>query len=103
MASITAIDRDGESYELDAKEGLPLMEALRDEGLVEAICGGMCSCATCHCYIDEGDYARLGPPEPEEDELLDSLEYRDATSRLTCQITVEADCEGLTLTVAPEE
>ena len=104
MVTITAIDRDGNEHELEAPEGAALMETLRDHDLgIEALCGGCCSCATCHCYIDEEGFDRLGEIEAEEDELLGSLDHREKRSRLSCQITVDTRCEGLIVTVAPEE
>tara|TARA_B100000959_G_scaffold284880_2_gene357762 strand:- start:50 stop:295 length:246 start_codon:yes stop_codon:yes gene_type:complete len=81
------------------------METLRDEGMgVEAICGGQCACATCHCFIDDLWIAQVGEADEEEQELLESLDYYDASrSRLTCQIVMRETLEGLTLIVAPGE
>jgi len=104
MVTITAIDRDGNEHKLEAQEGAPLMETLRDNDVgVEAICGGCCSCATCHCYLDEESFDRVNAAQPEEEELLDTLDYREKRSRLTCQITVGPACEGMVVTVAPAE
>ncbi len=81
------------------------METLRDAGLpVEAICGGCCSCATCHVYIDADWTSIAGPRTDDEDELLQTTEHMDpAFSRLGCQIPIEPKLDGLRLTLAPEE
>lgn len=80
------------------------METLRElDNGVEALCGGMCSCATCHSYIDSSWRDRLPPRSPEEEELLSELEYFTESSRLTCQLRFSEELDGLTLTIAPEE
>ena len=101
---IRVTDRDGTNHEVDGQAGLKLMEVLRelDYG-VEAVCGGMCSCATCHVYVDAGWIDRLTPREDEEDDLLDSLEGRRTNSRLSCQIELSDEHDGLAVTIAPEE
>lgn len=101
---IRVTDRDGTNHEVDGQAGLKLMEVLRelDYG-VEAVCGGMCSCATCHVYVDTGWIDRLTPREDEEDDLLDSLEGRRTNSRLSCQIELSDEHDGLAVTIAPEE
>ena len=101
---IRVTDRDGTNHEVDGQAGLKLMEVLRelDYG-VEAVCGGMCSCATCHVYVDTGWIDRLTSREDEEDDLLDSLEGRRTNSRLSCQIELSDEHDGLAVTIAPEE
>lgn len=101
---IRVTDRGGTNHEVDGQAGLKLMEVLRelDHG-VEAVCGGMCSCATCHVYVDTGWIDRLTPREDEEDDLLDSLEGRRTNSRLSCQIELGDEHDGLAVTIAPEE
>ena len=101
---IRVTDRGGTNHEVDGQEGLKLMEVLRelDYG-VEAVCGGMCSCATCHVYVDAGWIDRLTPREDEEDDLLDSLEGRRTNSRLSCQVELSDEHDGLAVTIAPEE
>ena len=78
------------------------MELLRDEGLgVEAVCGGCCSCATCHVHVD---LSRVGPRGEVENDLVSVTEaYREDASRLSCQIVLEETYDGLAVTVAPEE
>jgi len=89
---------------VDAANGQSLMEAIRDGGVDEllALCGGCCSCATCHVIVDEADYARVGPPGTDEEDLLDGSDHRTATSRLSCQIPFTAALDGLRVTIAQE-
>lgn len=79
------------------------MSILRDAGLVEAICGGQCACATCHIHLSEADIGKVGCAEGVELDLLESSLEANATSRLSCQITISDDLEGLTLRVAQQE
>ena len=101
---ISVTDRNGISHETDGEEGLKLMEALclLDYG-VAAICGGMCSCATCHVYVAEEWQIKLSPIEADEEELLDALECRAVSSRLSCQIELRPELDGIAVTIAPEE
>src|SRR5687768_5524041 len=105
MATLQVIDRDGVSHEVEAKAGLKVMEVLRElEYGVAAICGGMCSCATCHVYVAEPWLDRLPPMQGDEKEILQELEsFRPRGSRLSCQIPFEAPLAGLELEIAPEE
>lgn len=101
---IRVTDRDGSSHDVEGQDGLKLMEVLRDLDYgVEAICGGMCSCGTCHVYVDDAWLGRLPAIEDDEDDLLDSLEERRGNSRLSCQIELAAEHDGLAVTIAPEE
>ena len=104
MARIYVTDRMGESLVVEGQTGASVMETLRElDNGVEALCGGMCSCATCHSYIDSAWRDRLPPRAPEEEELLSELEYFTESSRLTCQLRFSEELDGLTLTIAPEE
>lgn len=105
MPKLTVIDRAGEERALDAQNGLSVMEAIRDEGIDEmlALCGGCCSCATCHVYVDSGHAGALSPMSEDENDLLDSSEHRTAASRLSCQIVIGEETEGLKVTIAPED
>jgi 2Fe-2S ferredoxin len=80
------------------------MEAIRDHGVDEllALCGGCCSCATCHVYVDRDFVAALPPMSSDEDDLLDSSDVRDDRSRLSCQIVLNDALDGLRVTIAPE-
>lgn len=105
MPRIFVTARDGKLREIEADANSTLMEVIRDEGLdIEALCGGCCSCATCHVYIDPA-FADLMPPMSEdEDMLLEASNQRKAAlSRLSCQIRVTEEMEGLSLTVAPAD
>ena len=104
MARIHVTDREGERLTVEGRAGSSVMESLRElDNGVEALCGGMCSCATCHCYIDPAWQDRLPPRQEEEDELLSELENVRDNSRLTCQVPFSEELDGLTLTIAPEE
>jgi 2Fe-2S ferredoxin len=105
MATIYVIDRDGNEHVLEAETGLSIMEAVREiDGGVEALCGGMCSCATCHVYIDAPWSEQLTRPRDDELELLEDTEcFQSGGSRLSCQITMTDELDGMRLTVAPEE
>ena len=102
---VTAYDRDGAPHALEAKPGDTVMETLRDAGLpVEAICGGCCSCGTCHVYVDDEWLGIAGPRGDAEDELLQLSEHVDSDrSRLGCQMKLGDDHSGLVVTLAPEE
>jgi ferredoxin, 2Fe-2S len=81
------------------------METLRDGGVDEllALCGGCCSCATCHVYVDPAFANRIPPMTEDENDLLDSSDHRLQSSRLSCQITMTAELDGLGVRVAPED
>ena len=101
---IKVTDRDGASHETEGEPGLKLMEALRDLDYgVEAICGGLCSCATCHVYVDPGWMDRLPDRKPDEEDLLGALDGFRPESRLSCQIELTPDLDGIAVTIAPEE
>ena len=104
MALITIVDRAGGEHSVEAAVDQPLMETLRRlEFGVAALCGGMCSCATCHVYVDEAWLPRLPVPHAEERELLSALEHVKVESRLSCQIQFTEALRGLRVTIAPEE
>jgi 2Fe-2S ferredoxin len=90
--------------EINAPVSGVLMEPLRDmDDGVSAICGGMCSCATCHVYVDETWRAKLPAPMSDETDMLkDLVSYRE-NSRLSCQIQLSAALDGLRVTIAPED
>lgn len=105
MVKLRVTPRHGAPVEIDAEPGISIMENIRElDDSVEAICGGMCACATCHVYIEPGQQAGLPPRSYEELVMLADLEgFDEPRSRLSCQIMVGEACEGLELTVAPEE
>ena len=105
MTTIFVVDREGNEHKLSVKSGLSVMEPLReiDDG-VEALCGGMCSCATCHVFIESEWFAKLPARQDDELELLEDTEcFQAKKSRLACQVEVTDELDGLRLTVAPEE
>jgi 2Fe-2S ferredoxin len=105
MAKMVVTDRDGNVHEVEGRVGVKLMETLRefDYG-VTAICGGLCSCATCHVFVKPEWLAKLPAPQGDEKELLVELQNYDApTSRLSCQVDFTAALDGLELTIAPDE
>jgi ferredoxin, 2Fe-2S len=104
MARMIVVDRDGKEHEVEGKSGLKIMEILRelDYG-VAAICGGLCSCATCHVYVDSAWTDRLPKPQSDEMELLKELsDYQEATSRLSCQVDFTDALNGLKITIAQD-
>lgn len=105
MPKITVISREGEAREVEGENGLTLMEVIRDNGFDEllALCGGCCSCATCHVHIDPAFADKLPAMGEDENDLLDSTDHRDDTSRLSCQIPVTNAIDGLIVTIAAED
>jgi ferredoxin, 2Fe-2S len=104
MPTVRVIDRDNVERVLEAPSGATLMEPLRDmDDGVAAICGGMCSCATCHVYVDPEWVPRLPEPMSDEGDMLGDLLDRQANSRLSCQIILNDALSGLKVTIAPQE
>jgi len=105
MPMLRVVNRDGVELQVQAPSEGVLMEPLRDmDDGVTAICGGMCSCATCHVYVDEAWAAKLPKPMSDETDMIkDLVSYRPATSRLSCQIPLSGALEGLRVTIAPDE
>lgn len=105
MPTIYVTTRENERRKVEAETGKSLMENLRDGGIDEilALCGGNCSCATCHVHVERAWLDKLPPMSADEDDLLDSSDARQDNSRLSCQIPVSAGLDGLELTVAPED
>ncbi len=97
MAKITYIAFDGTQTQVDASEGLSLMQAGVNNGVegIVAECGGACSCATCHVYVEQTWFDKLPPAEDMEKEMLDFVMHPQATSRLSCQIKVTQELDGL--------
>jgi len=105
MAELVVVDRDGREHTVEGRLGVSVMETLRELDFgVAAICGGMCSCATCHVWVDEAWAARLPPRQGDEQELLQELtSFRPASSRLSCQIPFSEALAGLKVAIAPDE
>ncbi len=105
MVAIKVVNRAGGETEVEAEAGISLMEVIRDNGFDEllALCGGCCSCATCHVYVDAGFEGDIPPLSEDENDLLDSSDHRRENSRLSCQIPVTDALAGLRVTIAPED
>jgi 2Fe-2S ferredoxin len=105
MPGLIVTTRAGKKQELEAELGLSLMQVIREAGMDEllALCGGCCSCATCHVYVDEVFLTHLPPMRDDENELLDCSNNRAANSRLSCQIRLIPALAGLGVTIAPED
>jgi len=105
MPELIVVTREGEERVLDGETGLSVMEVIRDGGIDEllALCGGCCSCATCHVHVDAAFLDRLPAMSPDEDELLDATSDRNETSRLSCQLPFGPALDGLRVTIAAED
>ncbi|SER29305.1 2Fe-2S iron-sulfur cluster-binding protein [Sphingobium sp. YR768] len=105
MPNLIVVNRAGDETNIDAREGISVMEAIRDNGFDEllALCGGCCSCATCHVFVDEAWVGVVGAASGDEDDLLDSSDHRGERSRLSCQIMMTAALDGLRVAIAPED
>lgn len=102
MPTIHYIFQDGSSRSIEAKAGSSVMEnAIRGNVRgIDAECGGSCSCATCHVYVDDAYLNRLPPPDDMESDLLDGVaSKRRPGSRLSCQLSMTAELDGLTVRV----
>ena len=101
MPKITFIEHDGTEHVVDAENGVAVMNAAIDNLVpgIDADCGGECSCATCHVVVDDAWTAVIGQPEEREDEMLDLNPERHENSRLSCQIPVRDELDGLIVRV----
>ncbi|APR51971.1 ferredoxin [Sphingomonas koreensis] len=105
MPKLIVVTREGEEREVEGEVGLSVMEVIRDNGFDEllALCGGCCSCATCHVHVDPEFADKLTPMSEDENDLLDSSSDRDDRSRLSCQIQFTSALDGLKVTIAAED
>jgi 2Fe-2S ferredoxin len=105
MPKLIVTNRAGETSEIEADEGVTVMEALRDNGFDEllALCGGCCSCATCHIYVEDTAGGELSTMSEDEDDLLESSDHRKENSRLSCQLPFSAALDGMKVTISPED
>ena len=103
MPKIVYIEADGTRKELEVEVGYTVMEGATMNGVegVEAECGGACACATCHVYVDESWVLKIPEMDGMEDSMLEAAVDRKDNSRLTCQIEVTEELDGLIVTVAP--
>ncbi|MEE4454959.1 2Fe-2S iron-sulfur cluster-binding protein [Novosphingobium resinovorum] len=104
MVQLTIVGREGAETHIEADAGLTLMEAIREAGFdeLQAMCGGSCSCATCHVFLEEG-FDAFPAADEDEDDLLDSSDYRRANSRLSCQVALAKAQGALRVVIAPED
>ena len=100
MAKITYIEHDGTEHVVDVKNGLSVMEGAVKNNIpgIDADCGGACACATCHVYVGEAWIEKTGEPESMEEDMLDFASDVRPNSRLSCQIRVREDLDGLVVT-----
>ena len=105
MPRLLVTTREGETRAVEGEAGFSVMEVIRAAGFdeLQALCGGACSCATCHVHVGEEWWARLPPVGADEDDLLDTATSRNATSRLSCQIPFSEALDGLAVTIAAED
>ena len=103
MPKITYIEHDGTEHTVEVKKGLSVMEgAIRNNVPgIDADCGGACACATCHVYVDEAWVSRLTPPTDEEIDRLDDAFMVEGNSRLSCQLLMSDETNGLRVRLAP--
>lgn len=105
MPTLIVVTRDGAEREIEGRVGLSVMENIRDQGFdeLQALCGGSCSCATCHVYVDPASAGSVPPASEDENDLLCGSDARNETSRLSCQIRFSTAMDGLRVTIAPED
>ncbi|WP_068083987.1 2Fe-2S iron-sulfur cluster-binding protein [Novosphingobium rosa] len=105
MGEIVVVTREGTEHKLEAEAGRSVMEIIRDAGIDEllALCGGCCSCATCHVFVEEEPGQTLPEMTTDEDELLDGSDHRNEQSRLSCQLIYSDAMDGLCVKIAPED
>ena len=105
MPRITYLDTAGTRLDLDLPVGSTVMEGAIDNGVAGLIaeCGGACACATCHVYVEAEWLGRLSPMQDMEDAMLDAASSRQPNSRLSCQLEVSDELNGLTVHIAPNE
>ncbi|MBC6440401.1 MAG: 2Fe-2S iron-sulfur cluster binding domain-containing protein [Rhodospirillales bacterium] len=103
MPQVTFIVRDGSRVEIDAPEGLSLLEIARKYDIdIEGACEGSLACSTCHVIVDQDDFERLEEPTEDEEDMLDLAFGLTRTSRLGCQIILTEELDGLTVTLPQE-
>ena len=103
MIKINIKDRNGNNHEIDADTDYTLMEVLRDKGFdIEASCGGCCACATCHVYLSDNWLSKIKPIDDDEEAMLDQAFNVKKNSRLSCQIELSEELDGLNIEIAQE-
>lgn len=97
MAKITYIEHSGKKHEVEVANGLSVMEGARDNNIpgIEADCGGACACSTCHVYVDAAWVGKIPTKDAMEEDMLDFAWEPSDLSRLTCQVKVTDELDGL--------
>ena len=105
MPKLVVVTRDGTEQTIEGQSGLSVMEIIRDAGVDEllALCGGCCSCATCHVHVDPAFADKVTKMGEDENDLLESSDHRDERSRLSCQINFNDSLDGLRVIIAQED
>src|SRR5271165_2387102 len=101
MPKITYIEHNGAEHVIDVKTGLSVMEGAVKNNIpgIDADCGGACACATCHVYVDEAWKEKTGTPSPMEEDMLDFAFDVRPESRLSCQIRLKPELDGLVVRI----
>ena len=105
MPKVTFIDPDGATHTVEAEIGWSVMETAMKHAIsgIIASCGGSCACATCHVYVDEAWLDKLKPPSLEESDMIDTAIDVQPNSRLSCQIKITNELDGLIVRIAPRQ
>lgn len=105
MLKLVVTTRDGQAHDIATYADITLLEAMHSAGIDDllALCGGGCSCATCHVVVDPSRLDLITPTSSDEDDLLDGADNRVPGSRLSCQILLNDSHDGLRVMIAPEE
>ena len=105
MPKLIVVSREGSEREVEGQVGLSVMEVIRENGFDEllALCGGCCSCATCHVHVGVAFVDQLPPMSDDENDLLDSSAHRNGSSRLSCQLRFASALDGLRVRIADED
>lgn len=101
MPQITYIEHDGTEHRVEVADGVSVMKGAANNGIlgITAECGGACACATCHVYVDSAWTDKVSPLSDMEDAMLEVVEHREPTSRLSCQLTVNDALNGLVVRI----
>ena len=105
MAKITNIEHNGESHTVEVQNGLTVMEGAVQNDIpgIDADCGGACACATCHVYVEPEWFDKLPLKEDGEDDMLDMAFEPKKNSRLSCQIIISDELDGLTVNIPSKQ
>ncbi len=105
MSKLIVVDHNGNETLIKGVAGSTVMTLIRDSDIdgFPALCGGCCSCATCHVWVDPAFISRFPEPSSDENDMLDSSEHRKTNSRLSCQLTFADNLDGLRVTLTPED